>query len=552
LAKPDWQTKRRDGDRGHSRARDYREPMRDHVVLQLASSRRPSGPRPDNSKPQVVKQGVNGALRAANLRLLLEHAPVREALALVAEVPLERLEAMSQGALCPDETAFHIERTLKLPGKWLDGLNQEVPERTLELLKHPDKAGLHDDDFDEDVSAAPSEEASAPAQSAAVLSAVTPPASGPVQATARDASVRHSQVAEVVAAAPGESAQEEALLAADSAKPIATVEEPQAPGMPAAQASTVAAAAAAGKPRSSAESTRPESGPKDTYPMSSPELRQQNLSMLLQGKGAKSALARLIGISQPYMSTIANGGKVLDQEFCRNVARTLGMPEDWFEAPRTAADIPAAALRLLAPLPRGAAASAHSAPTSDTAEAAAAGTSGPTTPEVASAPAESSESATAVTGAAASDTTTTSASHEGATLKDKAPRVRPVSQRDDRQRNKPSRPATAPVQADLLTHVELDAQPSVQETTPVVRTEVMPSPALVVDVAPMMAPVSDIAHQAVQRTSDFMPMSAQPLVIEGGLAPITEALIKILVLKARQGALSEDKAFELLGEARLL
>lgn len=41
-------------------------------------------------------------------------------------------------------------------------------------------------------------------------------------------------------------------------------------------------------------------------------------------------------------------------------------------------------------------------------------------------------------------------------------------------------------------------------------------------------------------------------VIDGGLAPITEALIKILVLKAQQGALSEDKAFELLGTVRLL
>ena len=38
----------------------------------------------------------------------------------------------------------------------------------------------------------------------------------------------------------------------------------------------------------------------------------------------------------------------------------------------------------------------------------------------------------------------------------------------------------------------------------------------------------------------------------GGPAPITEALIKIVVLKARQGALSEDKAFELLGALRLL
>jgi transcriptional regulator with XRE-family HTH domain len=283
--------------------------------------------------------------------------------------------------------------------------------------------------------------------------------------------------------------------------------------------------------------------------MSSPELRTQNLSLLLQGKGAKSALARLIGISQPYMSTIANGGRVLDQAFCRNVAQTLGMAEDWFEAPRTAADIPAAALQRLAPLPRGAAASASAAPTraAADAQAARAGTTVGTTPEAESARAESSESATAV--AAASDTTTASAAH-----------IRPAQQRDDQQRGKPSHlatksvraPATALVQADLLTQAELEGQPAAQEITPAVRIEVMASPAPLVVPAPMMAPVSEVASQAVQRTSDFMPMSTQPLIIEGGLAPITEALIKILALKARQGALSEDKAFELLGAMRLL
>ncbi|MGO8154807.1 hypothetical protein AB9F36_33895, partial [Rhizobium leguminosarum] len=82
----------------------------------LASSRPSGRPRQDKGAPQVAKQGVNGALRAANLRLLLDHAPVPEALSMAAEVPLERLEAMSRGALCPDETAFHIERALKLPG----------------------------------------------------------------------------------------------------------------------------------------------------------------------------------------------------------------------------------------------------------------------------------------------------------------------------------------------------------------------------------------------------------------------------------------------------
>jgi len=36
------------------------------------------------------------------------------------------------------------------------------------------------------------------------------------------------------------------------------------------------------------------------------------------------------------------------------------------------------------------------------------------------------------------------------------------------------------------------------------------------------------------------------------LGPITEALIKMLVIKARQGAFSEDKAFDWLGAVRLL
>jgi transcriptional regulator with XRE-family HTH domain len=507
LAKPDWQLKRRDRDRdrdrGPGRARDFREPMRDDVVLHLASNnRRANGPRQDNSKPQLPKQGVNGALRAANLRLLLEKTPVREALALVAEVPLERLEAMSQGALCPDETAFHIERALKLPGKWLDGLNKEVPERTLELLKHPDTAALHDDDFDEETPTSPA----------------------------------------VVAAAP--------------------VEAPHAAARPAAQASKAAIATAAVQPRSSAAAPRSKSDPKAPSPMPSPELRQKNLSILVQAKGAKSALARLIGISQPYMSTIANGGKVLDQEFCRNVAQTLGMPDDWFEAPRTAADIPAAVLQRLVPLPRGAAASADAASPNDTAQAQTtpAGTNGETTPGAAIAPAASSEPATAVTDPDEEHVLTTSAPRKVSAPKKKPSRIPGASQRDSQQRSEPSgqpkelvgAPDTAPAQADLLSQIETESQPAAQEATLPEPAEVIAAPARALDIAPVTAAASASAHQATQRTSDLVPASAQPLIVEAGLEPITEALIKILVLKARQGALSEDKAFELLGAIRLL
>jgi hypothetical protein len=74
--------------------------------------------------------------------------------------------------------------------------------------------------------------------------------------------------------------------------------------------------------------------------------------------------------------------------------------------------------------------------------------------------------------------------------------------------------------------------------------------------APVAAPLQALApgsvHQATLQSGDSTPVYLQPLVIEGGLAPITEALVKMLVLKARQGALSEDKAFDLLGAVRLL
>ena len=94
--------------------------------------------------------------------------------------------------------------------------------------------------------------------------------------------------------------------------------------------------------------------------MASPELRQQNLAVLLQGKGAKSALARVLHAKPPYVSAMLNGRKVLDKELCREMARVLGLPANWFEAPRTAADIPATTLERLAPL-RGSATDADTA-----------------------------------------------------------------------------------------------------------------------------------------------------------------------------------------------
>jgi transcriptional regulator with XRE-family HTH domain len=383
-----------------------------------------------------------------------------------------------------------------------------------------------------------------------VISAATQPQSVQEQAAAQDTSTQHGQVAQVAPSAPAKSAQGEVVLATGNVEALDAVADSQAAAEPGAHASSAAIAATPIRPRPSAAAAHLMSGTKATCAMPSPELRQQNLSILLQGKGAKSALARVIGISQPYMSSIANGGKVLDQKFCRNVAQALGMPEDWFEAPRTAADIPAVALQRLVPL-RGTATRTVAIPPTDTVEAqkAPTGSSVETTPEIAVAPVESGESAPAKSGTEENHVLITSASPEGPALKQKGARSEGEPPRNGPQR---SESVAAAIQVDLLSQIEPQAPPATQEATPAQPTEGIAVAPIVVAPAPVMAAVAASAPQAVQRTGEITPTSAQPLIIEGGLAPITEALIKILALKDRQGALSEDKAFELLGAVRLL
>lgn len=523
--------------------------MRDDVVLHIGSNGRSDGPRQNSFKPPSPQQGVNGALRAANLRLLLDKAPVREALALVAEVPLERLEAMSRGALCADETAFHVERALNLPGKWLDGLNKEVPEGTLELLRHPEKAGLHEDDGDGEAASMPSVAASDPLRSAGVISAVLQPTSRMTGNPVQNAS---AQLGQVVPIGPS--------VAAEAAQATLSLVNVPVEDMKATRTRSMQAAKAASTATSSA--TAAQSTPKADHATPSPELRQRNLSLLLQGKGAKSALARAIGISQPYMSTIANGGKVLDQDFCRNIAQALDMPGDWFEAPRTVADVPAVTLQRLTPLPRGKGAGAETTPTRDTAPARtiALGTGEETTLLADPVSAQSKETATATTGTPEEEAVTASVPREETVLKKMRPRRQAERQGDHGQRSEASdlpgntaRTAVAPpVQADLLSQVDPDVQPPKQRTLPVVHADAMAAHTTALVHVPVNAALSVNAPPPLQTARDLAPVSAPPLILEGGLAPITEALIKILALKDRQGALSEDKAFELLGAVRLL
>jgi transcriptional regulator with XRE-family HTH domain len=298
-----------------------------------------------------------------------------------------------------------------------------------------------------------------------------------------------------------------------------------------------------------------------TSSMASPELRQQNLAVLLQGKGAKSALARVLHAKPPYVSAMLSGRKSPDKELCNGMARALGLPENWFEAPRTAADIPATTLQRLAPL-RDAAANADTAPSSsDTAEVAPApAADSGTSAAAASAAAESSEPSTARAGSAEGDAATHDAAAPAAPTKQTRRRARGATQRSSQLPIEPtdlvgeaaSAGTTAAAQVEPLAPVEVETQPAARVPVPAWRTELLAPPAPLPAAAPVEAPAPADTHQTPLRSADFTPVYSPALVIEGGLAPITEALIKILVLKAQQGGLPEDKAFDLLGAVRLL
>jgi DNA-binding transcriptional regulator YdaS (Cro superfamily) len=268
-----------------------------------------------------------------------------------------------------------------------------------------------------------------------------------------------------------ETAQGTAGLAVGAAQALASADSLQTAGKRAATAPRRAAATAEIQlPLSEMDPPAP-SGLKATSSMASPELRQQNLAVLLQGKGAKSALARLLHAKPPYVSAMLSGRKSLDKELCHGMARALGLPDDWFEAPRTAADIPATTLQRLAPL-RDTAANADTTESgSDTAEAAPTPTADSgTSAAAASAAAESSEPSTARADSAEGDAATHDAAAPAAPIKQTRRRVRGASQRGGQQLVEPtdlveessSASTTAAMQADLPAPVEPEVRPAAQ------------------------------------------------------------------------------------------
>jgi hypothetical protein len=178
----------------------------------------------------------------------------------------------------------------------------------------------------------------------------------------------------------------------------------------------------------------------------------------------------------------------------------VGLADDWFDQERTSADIPPNALKLLSPLVRGSVAPAPQR--ADTAE--------PATPRNRSrAPSTPTQSPSAATPGAA----------PSPALADK-PQSWPASgTKVDRLRQMTQDPAGTP------------GRPGAAGAPAVPAAVSRPGPEQQRGDAPT------VGHAALA---------------EHGLPPIAEALIRTLAQKASSGALTEEKAFELLGDVRAL
>lgn len=251
------------------------------------------------------------------------------------------------------------------------------------------------------------------------------------------------------------------------------------------------------------------------------ELRRENLNVLLSGKGAKSALARLLSLSPASVTGMLNGVKPLDKELLHNVTQALHLPENWFDKERAETDIPAGAIKLLSPLVRGASAPPAAPKTRAENKAPAATNGGGGTPSPSPAPAPEAKAAA------------------------RAPA--PVD-----------KPATWPAQGsgtkvsrlrDLTGGNAADNAASTASATPAATpAAAAPASTPAASSAPIRVPSREVPEQ--QRGDTYAGMSA--VLSEAVLPPIAEALIKTLAQKASSGALSEDKAFELLGSVRTL
>lgn len=260
------------------------------------------------------------ALRVKNTRTLCDVAG-EENLAIALGLPLQRVKDLKEGIDFSDEMAFHVETALGLRPGFLDSLNMELSETTKTMLKSPADAALnvHESEQEDSMNVQASHTIyridSKASKNLSLASAEVPPPQSEPETPIMEQTVEFSAPAAASAVAPSHA--------------------------PAVAASTEAPATALTPPPVAAKRVRGEASPEE---LRLREVRKNNLALLTSAPGAKSKVSAMAGMSPVNLSHRLHGPKTFDIETSDLFCKALGLPQGWFEAPRTAEDIPASLL----------------------------------------------------------------------------------------------------------------------------------------------------------------------------------------------------------------
>jgi hypothetical protein len=394
-------------------------------------------------------------VRVRNFRLLADAAGGEVNLAAALDVPMSRARDLAEGLGFSDEAAHHIETVLGLSSGFLDQVNPVLTPQTREALRQG-HAG----------------DASSGASGAEAARSLAAPAT--------------TSVPEPMPAPPAQP------------RPLSLVEAaPQDPG----------------QARGPAQSQPPGTGAQEdeAAQIALRVVRRQNLAVLTQNPGAKSRLAQLVGMTPVNISHRLHGDKHFDRQTADLFCSRLGLAENWFDSPRTTADIPAQVLSLLTPLPRAGAASAEGATASATKRSAAAGKK----------------------------------AGKRASRKRETVPFEPAHAAVPARRGRPPRARETPAPPAPASAVGLALAPEAPTPSPAFAPA-----AKVKDAA--FAPPSPITALPPKPPSAVQPQPAPSAPAVPALGPIAEALLKTLSLKAQAGRLTEAAALALLTEAAAL
>lgn len=463
-------------------------------------NQRPEG-RPVRPQGLVEQPALASAIRLKNFKQLFELAG-EDNLSLALDLPLQRVRELMQGVNFSDETTFHLETTLRLPSGYFDQVNPHLSEENVKILKSP---------LEQTSTPEMSKEAQTEQENPVTLSdkVLAPQAAQPTVtlASAPTITLASSNPPE---APPGVSDAEKApapvVVKQDDAQLQQSAEPAKAAAPKATQAKTKANAVA-------------ESSPVDSNELKLREVRRLNLGVITQQPGSKSHLARLVDMSPANISHRLHGNKHFDENTAKFFCEKLHLPEGWFNEPHEEADVPAEVLQMLGGSPRSNVASNRGGRPSKKPRQAADNIDSSATVPI-GAPAAMDMPATSDAGHALHNVTQAHSQQNQAPVPETVGAGAPTTGSTVRlARGTSTRAALSPVSS---------GQPQTMQGS---------------------------SAQAMPSTAAATAPSPIPAILEAGngaIGPVTEALIKTLALKSRQGLLSEAQALRLLTETMSL